>query len=93
MIQDFKCKKTKALAQSGVCDKKFRAFQNQAEKRLRVLESATCMEDLMRLKSNHCEALAGDRKGQWSIRINAQWRICFCWGEKGPGAVEIVDYH
>jgi len=59
------------------------------------LEAATLKADLAALNSNHFEALRGDRKGQFSIRINLQWRICFEWpdNEPGPGNVEITDYH
>ena len=78
MIQGYKCRKTEELATRGVCHKTFRPFQRQAEKRLRVLESATRIEDLMLLKSNHFEALSGDRSGQYSIMVNEKWRICFC---------------
>jgi toxin HigB-1 len=73
----------------------FESFRRQAEKRLRILEAATGLRDLAQLPSNHLEALTGDRKGQYSIRINQQWRICFEWpqGADGPESVEIVDYH
>jgi len=59
------------------------------------LEAATCLKDLGGLPGNRLEALAGDRKGEYSIRINDQWRICFEWpdGAPGPSNVEIVDYH
>lgn len=93
MIQGYRCKKTENLAKLGKCDKKFAPFQLQAEKRLNVLDAATRIEDLMNIKSNHFEALGGKRNGQFSIRINKQWRICFIWGPNGPDAVEIVDYH
>ena len=70
-------------------------FRRQAEKRLRILDAATSFGDLAALNSNRLEALKGDRKGQYSIRINDQWRICFRWpkDEPGPSNVEIVDYH
>ncbi|MGO9270067.1 MAG: type II toxin-antitoxin system RelE/ParE family toxin [Terriglobia bacterium] len=73
----------------------FEGFRHQAEKRLRVLESAAGLRDLAQLPSNRLEALSGDRKGQYSIRINRQWRICFEWPQRadGPENVEIVDYH
>jgi proteic killer suppression protein len=66
----------------------------QAEKRLRILEAAANLRDLAQLRSNRLEALAGDREGQYSIRINQQWRICFEWtqGADGPENVEIADY-
>jgi proteic killer suppression protein len=65
----------------------------QAERRLQILDSAGCVEDLMNLPSNRFEALKGDRIGQQGIRVNQQWRICFEWREDGPYKVEIVDYH
>lgn len=70
-------------------------FRMQAEKRLRILEAAASLTDLGALPSNRLEVLRGDRKGQYSIRINLQWRICFHWpeGVTGPENVEIVDYH
>jgi proteic killer suppression protein len=71
----------------------FRALENQARRRLLILNEASCIEDLMRLPSNRFEALSGKRKGQFSIRINAQWRICFSFAEGDAHDVEIVDYH
>jgi proteic killer suppression protein len=73
----------------------FQAFARQAYKRLEILEAAKNLEDLMRLPSNRFEALGGDRKGQYSIRINQQWRICFEWpaGDSAPSNIEITDYH
>lgn len=95
MIQAFKCRKSEKLFKHGECDKAFRSFRKQAEKRLNILEAAETICDLMLLKSNRFEALHGDREGQFSISINMQWRICFTWadGEPGPSGVEIVDYH
>jgi proteic killer suppression protein len=58
-----------------------------------MINAATSLGDLRSPPGNRLEALVGDRKGQWSIRINDQWRICFRWGKDGPVAVEIVDYH
>ena len=92
MIHSFKCKLTEKLY-NGVRVPKFQTFVQQAERRLQTLDCATSIEDLMRLPSNHFEALRGNRKGQFSIRINKQWRICFEWSEEGPYNVEIVDYH
>lgn len=75
--------------------KEFQAFEQQAVKRLRILQAAASRNGLMLLPSNHFEALGGDRKGQFSIRINMQWRICFEWpdGQPSPFNIEIVDYH
>jgi proteic killer suppression protein len=61
--------------------------------RLNQLDSATVVEDLRLPPSNHLEALSGDRKGQWSIKINDQWRICFIFENSHAYDVEIVDYH
>ena len=73
----------------------FQSFERQLKKRLTILEDAQSKDDLRLLPSNHFEALIGDRKGQFSIRINQQWRLCFEWSESENRAVniEIVDYH
>ena len=92
MIKDFKDKHTQALYE-GKPVRKWQAIRRQAERRLHILDMATCMEDLKNLPSNRFEALRGDRKGQYSIRINQQWRVCFRWKNKEPYNVEIVDYH
>ena len=80
---------------NGERAKEFQSFEQQAYRRLELLEAAPNKETLMRFPSNHFEALGGDRKGQYSIRINLQWRICFEWfeGESQPFNIEIVDYH
>ena len=71
----------------------FQSFARQAARRLVLLDSAETLGDLAALPSNRLEALRGDRAGQHSIRINAQWRVCFRWTDDGPHDVEIVDYH
>lgn len=58
-----------------------------------ALDAAVTLEDLRFPPGNHLEALTGNRKGQYSVRVNDQWRICFVWTEKGPADVEMVDYH
>ncbi len=73
--------------------RRFQGFAAQAERRLQILDSATRLQDLAALPSNRLEALSGNRDGQYSIRINQQWRICFEWREDGAYNVEIVDYH
>ncbi|HLP90474.1 MAG TPA: type II toxin-antitoxin system RelE/ParE family toxin [Nostocaceae cyanobacterium] len=75
--------------------KEFQSFAKQAYKRLDILEAAPNKETLMLLPSNHFEALEGDRKGQYSIRINEKWRICFNWPDEEPEPynIEITDYH
>ena len=91
MIKSFKCKKTKRLF-DGEHVSDFSSLSRQAQKRLRILNACKTLEDLSALRGNRFEALYGDRTGQYSIRINRQWRICFRW-EKGAHDVEIVDYH
>jgi proteic killer suppression protein len=95
MIRSYRDRDTERFA-AGIKIRQWEPFRRQAEKRLRILEAATSLLDLGALNSNHLEALQGDRKDQYSIRINSQWRLCFEWpvDEKdGPSNVEIVDYH
>lgn len=94
MIIGYRDKKTKQFA-FGKFVKAFSGFQQQAVKRLSVLHAATHLDDLRALNSNRLKALAGDRAGQFSIRINDQWRVCFEWDDRKNDAfnVEITDYH
>lgn len=92
MIKSFRDKKTEALY-NGKRVKEFQAIAVQAERRLQVLDDATHLQDLKGLPSNRFEALRGDRKGQYSIRVNDQWRVCFEWKDGDAYYVEIVDYH
>ena len=94
MIQSYRDKRTKEFAE-GKRVREFEGFRRQAEKRLDILDAATGLPDLQALPSNALAAMKGDRKGQYSIRINMQWRICFEWpeGQSGPSNIEIVDYH
>jgi toxin HigB-1 len=94
MIRSYDDGDTERLA-AGKKVRQWEPFRNQAEKRLRILDAATSLGDLAALNSNRLETLKGNRKGQYSIRINDQWRICFKWAknEPGPSNVEIVDYH
>ena len=94
MIRSFRDKRTQRFA-DGERVSAFEGFRHQAEKRLRVLEAAASLRDLAQLRSNRLESLFGDRKGQYSIRISRQSRICFTWraGADGAENVEIVDYH
>jgi proteic killer suppression protein len=94
MIRSYRDRDTERLAAGGQV-RRWAPFRRQAEKRLRILDAATSLRDLAALNSNRLEALKGERKGQHSIRINDQWRICFRWpkDEPGPSNVEIVDYH
>lgn len=94
MDRKYRDKRTETFA-DGKFVSDFQGFSRQAEKRLEILEAAPSKEALMMLPSNHFEALGGDRKGQYSIRINKQWRICFEWpdDEPKPFNIEITDYH
>ena len=92
MIRSFKDKRAERLF-NGDRVSEFQSFARQAEKRLRLLEAADSLTALRMLPSNRLETLKGQRLGQYSIRINRQWRICFTWHDDGPGDVEIVDYH
>ena len=92
MIQSFKCTDTRALHE-GKSPRKFKAFLAVAQRKLAQLEAAQTLDFLKAPPGNRLEALKGDRKGQHSIRINDQWRICFVWSAVGPVDVEIVDYH
>ena len=92
MIRSFSDRKTEQFF-NGLRVRAFQGFAEQATRRLTVLDSADTLQDLSALRSNRLEVLAGDRAGQYSIRINKQWRICFRWEDDGPHAVEIVDYH
>ena len=94
MIRSYGDRDTQRLA-AGEKVRQWDPFRQQAEKRLRILDAATSLLDLGLLNSNRLERLKGDRKGQYSIRINDKWRICFQWpiDEPGPLEVEIVDYH
>jgi proteic killer suppression protein len=90
----YRDKRTERFA-AGERVKEFQAFKEQAERRLDILETALSRRDLMLLPSNRFEALGGDRKGQFSIRINQQWRVCFEWPDENdrPFNIEICDYH
>jgi proteic killer suppression protein len=94
MIVSYRNRRTERFA-AGQHVKEFSGFARQAEMRLDRLNAATSLTDLAALPGNRLEALRGDRTGQFSIRINDQWRICFAWpnGSPGPVDVEIVDYH
>lgn len=94
MIASYRDQRTRDFA-GGKRVKAFSGIDRPARLKLDRLEAATALKDLAVLPGNRFEALAGDRKGQYSIRINDQWRICFEWpgGVPGPSNVEIVDYH
>lgn len=91
MIKSFRCKDTEALAED-IAVPRFGAIERVARRKLEMLAAAAALGDLRVPPGNRLEALRGDRKGQHSIRINDQWRICFRWTD-GAEDVEIVDYH
>ncbi|GAB3284004.1 type II toxin-antitoxin system RelE/ParE family toxin [Parasphingorhabdus pacifica] len=93
MLRSFADKETERVWQrqrSRVLDQK---VQRAALRKLAILDAAEAVEDLRIPPGNRLEKLSGDRAGQYSIRINQQWRICFKWTSAGPESVEIVDYH
>jgi len=92
MIGGFRDGRTQAFFE-GRHVPRFRAFADQAARRLVMLDKARALGDLAAVRGNRLEALRGDRQGQHSIRINRQWRVCFEWRSDGPYNVEIVDYH
>jgi proteic killer suppression protein len=92
VIRSFRCKETEKL----FFRQQNRRFGNMgavARRKLRMLDDAERLEDLAAVPGNRLEALGGNRKGQHSIRINDQWRLCFIWRESAAERVEIVDYH
>ena|SRR5882724_1919429 len=94
VIASYRDKRTRDFA-AGKFVKAFSGFERSARMKLDRLEAATSLGDLAALPGNRFEALLGDRKGEYSIRINDQWRLCFEWPARSPGPsnVEIVDYH
>ena len=91
-IKNFACKDTQALF-AGRRVRRWVAVERQALRKLEQLDWSSVLEDLRIPPGNRLEALKGNRKGQHSIRINDQWRVCFVWTADGPAKVEIVDYH
>ena len=92
MIKTFRCRDTQALFE-GKCPRRFKAFAEVAERKLQMLDNVESLRDLRVPPGNKLEALRGDRKGQWSIRINEQWRVCFRFEDGNVLEAEIVDYH
>ena len=93
MIKSFKCRETEKLFKRERSRKLPPDIQRQAQRKLYLLDAAVSLDDLRIPPENRLEALAGSRKGQHSIRINDQWRICFHWKDNDAHDVEIVDYH
>ena len=92
MIKTFKDKNAENLYNTGH-SKKYKAFERIALRKLDMIAAAVILEDLKAPPGNHLEVLQGDRQGQYSIRINDQYRICFNWSDGGACDIEIVDYH
>jgi proteic killer suppression protein len=92
VIRSFRCQDTERLFHREPV-RRFKAFESVARRKLEMLDAAHRLEDLKVPPGNRLEALSGDRKGQHSIRINDQWRLCFVWRDGGADNVEIVDYH
>lgn len=92
MIKSFGNRETEALYR-GTCPAAFRAFRKAAERKLQMLDAAAALGDLRSPPGNRLEKLTRDRAGQYSIRINGQWRVCFRWVDGEAHDVEIADYH
>jgi len=92
VIRSFRCKETEKLFHRQQ-NRRFGNMGAVARRKLRMLDDAERLEDLAAVPGNRLETLGGDRKGQHSIRINDQWRLCFIWREGAAEGVEIVDYH
>lgn len=92
MIKGFRSRDTQRLFESGR-SRRFHGIAGVALRKLDMLNAAAALNDLAAVPGNRLESLRGDRRGQHSIRINEQWRVCFTWVEDGPDNVEIVDYH
>ena len=92
MIRSFRCKDTEAIFRFAG-SRKFRNIEQAAYRRLVMLDGALTLQDLAAIRSNHLEPLRGNRAGQYSIRVNEQWRICCVWLGNEARDVEIIDYH
>lgn len=93
MIKSFACKETERLFERQFSRKLPQSIQRVARRKLEILDAAGVLQDLRIPPSNLLEKLSGDRKGQHSIRVNDQWRICFEWQSGDAYNVEITDYH
>jgi toxin HigB-1 len=93
VIKSFKCRETEKLYHREMSKKFPGSIQKVALRKLWILDAAENLEDVRSSPGNRLESLKGDRQGQYSIRINIQFRVCFIWGENNAYDVEIVDYH
>ena len=90
-IQSFRCKETRSIYE-GLSANRFNSIRAVTERKLQMLGDAVELRDLKSPPGNRLEQPAGNRSGQYSIRVNDQWRVCFVWGINGPENVEILDY-
>ena len=93
MIASFACEETEKIWKGRSSRRLPASIHHVALRKLFMLDAASSLQDLRVPPNNRLEALKGDRKGQWSIRINQQWRLCFVWTDGQASNVEIVDYH
>lgn len=93
MIKDFNCPETEKIFRGEVSTQFPPDIQNVARRKLRMIEAAININDLLQPPGNRLEKLSGDREGQYSIRVNDQWRICFVWDSGNASRVEMTDYH
>ena len=93
MILDFRDRETELIWRGELSRKLPREIQQVARRKLRMVNNTKALQDLRVPPPNRLEALKGERKGQWSIRVNDQWRICFVWNDGKASQVEVVDYH
>jgi proteic killer suppression protein len=92
MIRSFRSSEARRIFE-GLRSRRFANLQSMIERKLQLLDSASTLGDLASPPNNRLEALKGDRKGQHSIRVNDQFRLCFRWTSEGPEDVDLVDYH
>jgi proteic killer suppression protein len=92
-IKTFRDKRSLAIFRGAPCKGVEKSIRDRARTRMLYIDAAHSLSDLKALPGNRLEALNGDRKGQWSIRVNGQWRVCFEWKERDAYGVEFVDYH
>ena len=93
MIQDFACAETEKIFSGQMSRRIPQDIQRTARRKLLQLHAAVTLRDMAVPPGNRLELLKGDRAGQYSVRVNDKWRVCFVWTELGPDRVEIVDYH
>jgi len=93
VIKTFRSEEAELLCRERVSSRRFRSFAGVAYRKLFELDHAKELRDLQKAPGNRLEKLSGDRKGQYSIRVNDQWRVCFTWHDGNSYDVEITDYH